>query len=252
MGATGALLFVDMLGVKARWVRLGKKGAEAAFAKVRELVLALIRKSPRAAPSRGCLEADAVALVFDSAEKAFGFAGELFLDAFFGSKDDDDERIWLRGAILSLDDNCPLRSDAVLDRGIGNNSIRTYGCSDRLLEAIQVEKSGFKGMRVVVEKALLTKEVRSAFRKTVAGRQLYLFRSLDYTPLPGRIAGDYEDYLWMASDPARWENARLMMSHRLRWCSPEMGEEFTHAAMTQVVFNECAAILSPRDRQRRG
>ena len=235
------LVFVDMLGVKSRWLKLGKQGAESAFKIFNRLVNDSIKQS-RVKLLSGFLEADATALSFSNEQDACYFARTLYFNAFFAAKSDKDERIWLRGAIVSLNDLNPLRTDTDLDTGI-----KLYGYSDRLLEAVQVEKSGFKGMRIVIEKSLLTSQVRSGLKTTISNKEFFPVRKLTYAPLPKSIGEKYEDFVWMAAgDTKQFENAHVAMSNRLRWCCPETGDEFIHAAATQVVFNECRSITQYR------
>ena len=150
-----------MLGVKSRWLQFGKQGAESAFKKFNELINDSVEQSHKK-PITGFVEADATALVFSDVQDACLFARTLYFNAFFTVKNDTDERIWLRGVIVSVKDVEPLRTGTDLHTGLA-----VYGYSDRLLEAVQVEKSGFKGMRMVIEQSLLTGTVRSKLKTTI-------------------------------------------------------------------------------------
>ncbi len=236
----GTLLFVDMLGVKARWLQLGKDGAESAFKRFRGLIETATKQQTDAPASKGGMDADAAGFVFPKTEDAVRFARGLYYNAFFAAKSESDERIWLRGVIMPAGADEDLRKRTILP---GNIELHEYSAS--MLEAIQVEKSGFKGMRMVVEKTLLTRALRELFKASIQGKAFYPFKKLAYAPLPERIADSYEDFLWMASgDDKQWQGTNMAMANRLRWCAPKMGEEFLHAAATQVVFNECSALLS--------
>jgi hypothetical protein len=134
--------------------------------------------------------------------------------------------------------------------------VRVFRLDGGLLDAIAVEKSGFKGMRIVVEEKLLTPAVREHFSVQAGSRPLVPFKSLTNSVYPRRIAHVYEDFLWMArSEEADWRKLKRSMSDRLRW-SAQDSEEFVQAASTQVVFNETVAIFrsleSPRKRRRGG
>jgi hypothetical protein len=95
----------------------------------------------------------------------------------------------------------------------------------------------------VIHAGLVTPALCDAFRVEVGRRRLIPFKQLANSIYPGRIAPDYQDFLWMATaDPAEWEKDKVQMASRLRWSSAN-NEEFIHAAATQVIFHECEAIM---------
>lgn len=244
--------FVDLLGVRARWHAGGRASAEAAFERLETLVGdALARLAPKTLRD-GAIETDSAALVFNSAEEALGFIRDLFSEAFAAPSRARDERIWIRGTVTSIQNRGHgLRRSAPL---AGQARVRVNRLDAGLLDAIAVEKSGFKGMRIVVEEKLLTPAVRERFAVKAGSRQLVPFKSLTNSVYPHRIASVYEDFLWMArSEEPEWRRLKRSMSDRLRW-SAQDSEEFVQAASTQVVFNETAAIFrsleTPRRRKR--
>jgi hypothetical protein len=190
-------------------------------------------------------------MVFGASEDAFTFIRELFSEAFTAPRKAKDERLWIRGTVTSIHSRGELRHSAQLAR---HAKVRIYRLDAGLLDAIAVEKSGFKGMRIVVEEKLLTPAVREHFGVRAGSRTLVPFKSLTNSVYPRRIAQVYEDFLWMArSEEAEWRKLKRSMSDRLRW-SAQDSEEFLQAASTQVVFNETAAIFRslefPRKRRR--
>jgi hypothetical protein len=243
--------FLDLLGVRARWHAGGRASAEAAFARLEALVAdTLARLAPKSLRD-GALETDSAALVFGATEDALVFIRELFSDAFVAPRRAKDERLWLRGTVTAIQNRGPLRHSAPL---AGHGKVRVHRLDGGLLDAIAVEKSGFKGMRIVVEERLLTPPVREGFRVQAGSRALVPFKSLTNSVYPRRIAHVYEDFLWMArTEEAEWKKLERSMSDRLRW-SAQDSEEFLQAASTQVVFNETVAIFrsleSPRKRRR--
>jgi hypothetical protein len=243
--------FLDLLGVRSRWHAGGRASAEAAFARLEALVSeTLTRLAPRSLRD-GAIETDSAALVFAATEDALAFVRELFSDAFVAPRKATDERFWIRGTVTAIQNRGPLRHSAQLPE---QGKVRVFRLDGGLLDAIAVEKSGFKGMRIVVEEKLLTPAVRSHFRVPAGSRTLDAFKSLTNSVYPRRIAHVYEDFLWMArSEEAEWRKLERSMSDRLRWSARD-GEEFVQAASTQVVFNETVAIFrsleAPRRRRR--
>ena len=190
----------------------------------------------------GAIESDACALVFRDAAPAVAFARAAYLEAFRSAHSRKDERLWLRGAVVEASRVDRLRARKRLPGALAH--VEQFEYDPNLLDAIAVEKSGFKGMRLLVHAPLVTPELCDAFHVDVGRRALIPFRKLDNSIYPGRLGDDYQDFLWMAAaDDAVWESDRLLMASRLRWSSRNQ-EEFVHAAATQVVFHECAAILS--------
>ena len=185
------------------------------------------------------------------AEDALSFIRDLFSEAFVAPRKAKDERLWIRGTVTAIHNRGALRHSENLAQ---HSKVRVYRLDAGLLDAIAVEKSGFKGMRIVVEEKLLTQAVRDHFGVRAGSRTLVPFKSLTNSVYPRRIANVYEDFLWMArSEEAEWRKLERSMSDRLRW-SAQDSEEFVQAASTQVVFNETVAIFrsleTPRRRKR--
>jgi hypothetical protein len=245
--------FIDLLGVRARWHAGGRASAEAAFGRLEGLVgETLTRLAPKSLRD-GAIETDSAAVVFGSTEDALAFIRDLFSTAFVTPRRVKDERLWIRGTVTGIQSRGALRRPAQLS---GQPKVSVYRLDAGLLDAIAVEKSGFKGMRIVVEEKLLTQAVRERFRVRAGNRELVPFKSLTNSVYPRRIAHVYEDFLWMArTEEAEWRRLKRSMSDRLRW-SAQDSEEFLQAASTQVVFNETVAIFrsleSPRKRRRAG
>jgi hypothetical protein len=240
--------FLDLLGVRARWHAGGRESAEAAFEKLETLVSETLTRVAPASLRDGAIETDSAALVFGATEDALGFIREVFSEAFTAPKKVKDERLWIRGTVTSIHSRGELRRSAQLGR---HAKLRVYRLDAGLLDAIAVEKSGFKGMRIVVEEKLLTASVQERFGVRAGSRRLVPFRSLTNSVYPRRIAHVYQDFLWMArNQEAEWRKLKRSMSDRLRW-SAQDSEEFVQAAATQVVFNETVAIFRSLESRRK-
>ncbi len=117
-----------------------------------------------------------------------------------------------------------------------------------------MEKSGFKGMRLLVNLELVTTHVQNEMRLAFGKRTLIPFRRLNYSYYPERVSEGYTDFLWMAcQSEEEWQDRTLRMTSRLRYAARDE-EELAQAAATQIVFHECAAIrqsvISRSDRAR--
>jgi hypothetical protein len=124
-----------------------------------------------------------------------------------------------------------------MDPPFANIAVHRY--SAPLLEAISVERSGFKGMRILIADALVNDPLREAMRIPVGPRHLIPLRRLDHSRY--RVEG-FQDWLWMLPrDENEWTRAKRQMAARLRWAAAD-ADEFLQAAATQVVFHESEAI----------
>jgi hypothetical protein len=235
------ILLSDLLGVKNRWATGGRAAAEGAFTTLRTLVVTALRNIPVTGLQQGTIESDTVALVFDTPQNAISAGLSIYQMAFSGPEDDESDRWWLRGAILPLHPEEALRAPRRLSPPL--SQIEFVQLAGSLLDAISVEKAGFKGMRLLAHNSLVTPEVRQAFRMTVNGRFMIPFRQMEYTQYPPSLNGQFQDVLWMASDdPSIWAARKQAMASRLRWSAPHQ-EELSHASATQVLFNETDLIL---------
>jgi hypothetical protein len=234
------ILFVDLLGVRDRWRHGGRAEAELAFVTLRTALVSALRGVHPERMLEGGIETDAVTLVFETPAEAVAVGRELYRIAFVGAKVIDDGRLWLRGVIVPFEIEEPLRSSRRLSPPY--SEVKFYQYAGSLLEAIAVEKSGVKGMRLLIETSLVDKSLAKDFRIPVGALNLIPFRRLTHSPYPARV-DNYRDVLWMASaDQDEWTSRKQLMASRLRW-SAANSEEFVQAAATQVVFHECNAII---------
>ncbi|MEM9380479.1 MAG: hypothetical protein AAGB93_11070, partial [Planctomycetota bacterium] len=109
------------------------------------------------------------------------------------------------------------------------------------LDAIAVERSGFKGMRVLIDDRLVDRALKDHFKIATKTAPLIPFRKLGHSGYPESVAGGFQDFFWMAAPPDEWEVLAKQMAKRLRWAAKD-SEEFVHAAATQVVYHEVLSI----------
>lgn len=235
------ILFVDMLGVKGRWIKDGRAGAEKIFQAFRGLVAYSLKETTKEEVLHGVVESDSAILVCDSASTALRIGQRLYKATFMQKERMHEDRYWFRGVIVPCEKDHVLQNRTHFNRKLNHVDIVLY--KSELMDAIQVEKSGFKGMRLLIDKTLVTESVNKEFAINIHGLALIPIKQLRNSPYPSRIDGNYLDYLWMASNDAdEIINFERQMALRLRHAAKNI-EEFLQAAATQVVFHECSAII---------
>lgn len=232
------LTFLDLLGTKKKWETGGRAAVEAVFARFERLVLDGFAALGAEGVLDGGIESDSAAFIFSDETKALRFTQTVFSAAFAApGVENEANRLWIRGTIVPLLEPVPPRAATPMDAPFAHLSIHRY--APAFLQAISVERSGFKGMRILIAESLITEAVRAALRIPVGQRQLIPLRRLDHSDY--RVEA-FQDWLWMAvADDDAWARGLRQVATRLRWAAKD-SEEFVQAAATQVVFNECEAI----------
>lgn len=251
-----ALLYVDVLGIKARWRTGGSALVTETYLLLEQMLqqaLASVGESPRA----GGIQSDALGLAFDHTAEAVRVGRTLFAKAFRYSVENPDSPLWLRGVVSPVDKAVPLVVEEPFGDDEGTLTVRRF--SDDLLHAINVEQSGTKGVRLLIDKQLLVQTVIDEFAIPV-GHHRYLIplRELDNSIYPegaGLSTAGYADILWMIPEPIshwkQWEEEDWRLSKALR-AAGQQGEQFAQMAATALVFSEVAAILGSVGHRRTG
>ena len=234
------ILFIDMLGARRRWQAGGVSESMPVFYRFKKMVNVAARRAPSGEVLDGIIETDAAMLVCRTTFEAARITQRLYLDAFMKRMNPSAPRLWLRGCIVPNADDGFLRTGDALRDPL--NKVTAFRYSDSALEAVSVEKSGFKGMRLLVKSDLIDPEVHREMKISFDTHTLIPFRKLQYSQYPARVSGEFSDFLWMACQPdSDWHDLTLHMTSRLRYASHDP-EELAQAAATQVVFHECGAI----------
>ena len=142
------LLFIDMMGVRYRWLTEGRKGVQHAFKVFSQLIRKALAEQTRDSVVAGGVESDPAALICTDLSTASKIAKGVFWSAFLSARTPSDPRIWLRGVIVPAGEDVDLRWNEPLTHGQPEVMVAKYSSS--LLDAIAVEKCGFKGMRVLL------------------------------------------------------------------------------------------------------
>lgn len=211
-----------------------------AFYRFKSLVNVAARRAPAGEVLDGVIETDAAMLVCRSTTEAARIAQRLYLGAFASRMNHRAPRDWYRGCIVPHADGKFLRTGEPLREPL--QEVMAFRYSESALEAVSVEKSGFKGMRLLVNIELIDANVQAQMKIPFGTHTLIPFRKLNYSYYPPRVAGQYTDFLWMACrSDSDWHDLTLHMTSRLRYAAWNQ-EELAQAAATQIVFHECAAI----------
>jgi hypothetical protein len=173
----------------------------------------------------------------------------LFASAFEHSAENPDHPLLLRGVISPVRPNDDLVTEQPFrDQEEDPLTVRRF--SDDLLRAINVEQSGTKGMRLLIDNELCTEAVGEEFAIRVEDqRYLIPLKHLENSLYPegeGLSKAGYADVLWMIPDPIahwrEWVAEEWRLSKALR-ASGRHPEQFAQLAATALVFSEAGAIL---------
>jgi len=243
------LLTIDLLGAESRWRTGGPGAAAALFDDFTDLVLDTVASLDVASEVRGEIDSDWCGLVCPSVESALALARRIFRRAWLESRNSDDLRLWLRGVVLPTDDSA-VRHSAPDDELTG---ISRTTATPGFMRALATLRSGFQGMRILVDEELLTDQLRGMFRVPLGRLGLIPFRRMNFTPYPPSLKKTMQDFLWMAETQNEWGTYMMRMKQRTLW-SAHNEAEFQDAAATQPVFCEVDAIIQSviRKNQQRG
>ena len=147
------VLFIDLLGARRRWHSGGVAEAMPAFYRFKRLVNTASRRAPAGEILDGLIETDAAMFVCRTAVEAARIGQRLYREAFASRFNHQASRDWYRGCIVAFPDGEFLRKGDVLREPV--QTVTAFRYSEAALEAISVEKSGFKGMRLLIERELV-------------------------------------------------------------------------------------------------
>lgn len=241
------LLFIDRLGVRNIWRHYGRAGAEEAFRRFEKLIAEAIEPEAPFSVLSGVVESDAAAVTCSDIGVATRIARRAFLSAFLSGESSAESRVWLRGVIVPQEDELNLFQSTT--NKCGHSQLKIARFSGPLLDAIALEKCGFKGMRVLVkgglglEKRDFARHAHVILAEEEGKKRFTPFRKIHGLGYPGPLPAGYRDFLWMScSDESEWEHLKGVMVRRLRWSAGDP-PEFEQAAATQSVFHECGNMI---------
>lgn len=232
------LLTIDLLGAASRWRQGGPGAAASLFDDFTDLVLDTVGSMDVAKEITGDIEGDWCSLVCPTIESALALGRRIFRRSWLETRTSDDLRLWLRGVVTATEDN-GVRFTAPDDE---LPAIKRTTGSPGLLRALAAMRSGFGGMRLLVEEDLLSDPLRGMFRVPLGRLGFIPFRRMNFTPYPPTLKKTFQDFLWMAETPSEWTNYLARMKQRTLW-SAHNPAEAEDAAATHIVFCEVDAIV---------
>lgn len=243
------LLYLDMLGMKSRFVEGHVDGARRGYSTFRRLLGDGLAVLPEGREVSGGMQSDAASLQFATVDDALLVGRAVCLAAFrSGGRE---RRTWVRGVILehgwpssALQRKYPLPH--------APDGIYETRFSRHLLNAINVEQSGFKGQRLLIEGSLSVEATARRLALKVEGGNVAPFRRLNHSHYPAPTCDGFRDVLWMIPEnPADWPSRRIRMLDLLRWSAGGGPAELEQAAATHLAFAEVDAILETIRRRSR-
>lgn len=236
-----------MLGMKSRYVKGNVDGARRGYAKFRRLLGAGLAVLPDGNVVTGGMQSDAASFQFATVDDALLVGRAVCLAAFRAGGRGG--RSWVRGVIL--EHGWPT---SVLQRQYplphAPNGLYETRFSEHLLNAINVEQSGFKGQRLLIEDTLATEATGRRLAIKVEGGNVAPFRRLKHSHYPTPTCDGFRDVLWMIpGNPADWPSRRIRMLDLLRWSAGGGPAELEQAAATHLAFAEVDAILEAMRRR---
>jgi hypothetical protein len=147
---------------------------------------------------------------------------------------------WLRGAISQwANQYLPVNTRPITAKGlqVGTQYVTEY---DYLL-ALALEKSGFKGMRLIIDSTVLPDHGRVHQRRWSGfQRPLGIIARLRECNYPA--GSDYADVLWMADEETRFGHLRGIMAKRFKESTHDP-DELMQAAWTRAVFDQTDTLV---------
>jgi hypothetical protein len=183
------------------------------------------------------LSGDSVAITCQDFEQAIGIGIHLFTQAFYGHRASP---FWLRGAIASWS-NQTLAVNTVPIRAKALQVGTQYVSEDDYLAVLALEKSGFKGMRLIVDTGLLANGGRHLTRNWSRFQHpLRIVARLEDCTYPA--GPNFADILWMADDEGRFGHLSGIMAQRFK-ASAHDPEEFVQSAWTRATFDQVETLV---------
>jgi hypothetical protein len=230
-----------MLGVKSRYSEDGVDGARKGYRRFRRLLGKGLAALPEGHEVDGGMQSDAASFQFASVDDAL-IVGSAVLNAAFTSGARTG-RAWVRGVILEHGrPGEQLMTQHQLPHATAGLFETRF--KEHLLNAVNVEQSGFKGQRLLIEGSLANETTGRRLAVPVEGGNLAPFRRLNHSHYPTPTCDGFRDVLWMLpAEPEDFAPKRIRMLDLLRWSTEGGPAELEQAAATHLVFAELEAIL---------
>lgn len=241
--ANKAVLYIDLLGVQNIW-KAG--GAEAVHDRIEEFnafIQEQLNYLPSAIHREGeytvILTADSVSIMCQEYDQAIGIGTHLFTQAFYAT-DKVSSPFWLRGAIACWKNQYfPFNTVPISSKGLQIGT--RYMLEHDFLSVLALEKSGFRGMRLIIDKRLLPCNGQSFNVEWLDFKQpLITVTRLNECNYPK--GEGYADVLWMAQGEKQYSNLKNIMASRFKKSTADP-DEFVQAAWTRATFDQVDTLV---------
>lgn len=185
------------------------------------------------------LQGDSVSIMCKDCNQAIGIGSHIFTQAFYDTNKRK-QPFWLRGAIARWSNQyLPINTSPIKSKNmqIGTKHIH----EDDFLAVLALEKAGFRGMRIVINKDLLECGGHSFqhhwdnYAKTIG----YIVTLKECTYPHG---SNYADVLWMTPNEKQYKHLHGIMATRFK-NSTFTPAEFEQASWTRAVFDQVDSIV---------
>jgi hypothetical protein len=241
--ANKAIVYIDLLGVQKMWKQGGAPAVKARIAEFNAFVTNQVNYLPSYLHREGeytlILAGDSVSVMCQDFDQAIGIGEHIFVQAFYASRDVT-QPFWLRGAIASWHNQyLTLNTHPIQAKGMQIGT--QYVNEDDYLAVLAMEKSGFRGMRLVVDRDVLA-NYGLGYQRQWDGftRPLGYVTQLKQCTYPHR--GNYGDVLWMTSSEEQYGRLKGIMANRFK-LSTHDADEFIQASWTRAVFDQVESIV---------
>ena len=233
------LLAIDLLGAQAHQKRTNPETSVALWDEFSDLIAESLASLEDPSEAQGSIQQGSVVLQCATLSTALTLSRRIFRHAWLSTRTPHDMRLWLRGVITDGELGAAPQQAPVSEQLPG---LQRAVLIPSVQKAHSILRSGYRGMRILIDEDLLDDRLRGVFRIPLGRLGVIPFRRMNFTPYPRSLPPHFQDFLWMADNGAEWAQSTMRMKQRMLW-SVEDTSEFVQAAATQVVFHECDAIL---------
>jgi hypothetical protein len=236
-------MYILVLGVQKMWSEEGAASVKGRIEEFNAFVVDQINYLPGDLHRDGnytvIVAGDSVSVMCDDYEQAIGIGIHLFVQAFYAT-DKVASPFWLRGAIARWE-NQYLTVNTVPIRAKGIQIGTQYQNEDDYLAVLALEKSGFRGMRLVIDRSLLADYGRE-HQRTWSGfkRPLGVVTRLKECTYPS--GEEYGDVLWMTESERQYGQLKGIMASRFKRSTRDP-DEFVQASWTRVTFDQVDSLV---------
>jgi hypothetical protein len=240
--ANRSLLFIDLLGVQTMWRVGGAPAVKARIAEFHDFVTTQASFLPtdvhRDAEYTVILTSDSVSIMCQDHVQAYQIGMHLFEQAFFAS-DRYSSPFWIRGVISPWSNQyLPFNTKPIKAKDIQVGT--QYEMEDDYLNALALEKSGFKGMRLIIDETLIQASAITERKWTNFKRPLRIICRLRENTYPH--GAPYAYILWMANSESRYSHIQGIMENRFKRATAN-AEELVQASWTRATFDQVATLI---------